>query len=48
MLVMMKRMYFAKTKQDDVFIDCNKHTSYLDKHDRCKFLNFDKIPNDLK
>ena len=44
-LVMIKRMFFAKTKKEDLFKnDQSKKDSFFVKHRRSKFLDFCKLP----
>lgn len=47
-LVMIKRLYFAKTKEDFVFSEESKHASFFVKHRRSEFLDMNKIPKDLQ
>ena len=46
-LVMIKRLYFAKTTDDNVFRPENKKASDFVNHRRSDFLKTDSIPEDL-
>lgn len=47
-LIMMKRLYFAKTEDDNVFREDNNKSSNFVEHKRSEYLDYDNIPQELQ